>query len=452
MSNNFTQKMPILIIDDNEKLCASLRQSFIERGYIVSYALNGQDALSLYKKNNYYAVVLDVKLGSENGIDVLQKLIEIKKTPVIMLTGYGTIETAVTSIKLGAYDYLNKPVKFEKLLTVVENATRVKKLENENIQLKKRIIDYSSTIITNDIEMKNICKKAAKIAESDLPILITGESGTGKEVLADFVHANSSRAYKEMIKINCASFPESLLDNELFGHDKGAFTGANSSYKGVFEQADGSTLFLDELGDMPLSIQAKILRTMQNHEIRRLGGKENIKVDVRFITATNKNLKTLIENKTFREDLFYRLNSAVLNIPSLRDRKEDIDLLVDYFIHEFKKDKTKTDIEIKEEVKKIFLDYDWPGNVRELKNCVQYALAVSDDDKIELENLPAYMINDKISNTESNVRERIEKKLLLKTLDETGFNKKKTAGILSMSRATLYNKLEKYGIPIDRNK
>lgn len=304
MSNNFTQKMPILIIDDNEKLCASLRQSFIERGYIVSYALNGQDALSLYKKNNYYAVVLDVKLGSENGIDVLQKLIEIKKTPVIMLTGYGTIETAVTSIKLGAYDYLNKPVKFEKLLTVVENATRVKKLENENIQLKKRIIDYSSTIITNDIEMKNICKKAAKIAESDLPILITGESGTGKEVLADFVHANSSRAYKEMIKINCASFPESLLDNELFGHDKGAFTGANSSYKGVFEQADGSTLFLDELGDMPLSIQAKILRTMQNHEIRRLGGKENIKVDVRFITATNKNLKTLIENKTFREDLF----------------------------------------------------------------------------------------------------------------------------------------------------
>lgn len=186
MSNNHTQKIPILIIDDNEKLCASLRQSFIERGYMVSYALNGQDALSHYKKNNYYAVILDVKLGSENGIDVLQKLIEIKKTPVIMLTGYGTIETAVTSIKLGAYDYLNKPVKFEKLLTVVENATRVKKLENENSQLKKRIIDYSSTIITDNIDMKNICKKAAKIAESDLPILITGESGTGKEVLADF--------------------------------------------------------------------------------------------------------------------------------------------------------------------------------------------------------------------------------------------------------------------------
>jgi DNA-binding NtrC family response regulator len=439
----------LLIIDDKVNMCKILTQTFAQLGYETFSATNGPDALDLFTRHPIQVVLLDIMLGAENGIDVLQRLLQSRRTtPVIMITGYASVETAVQSLKLGAFDYIKKPLDFEHLIKIVENAIQVSQLNEENQQLKTHLVDLVPRIITKDSGMLAVCEEAKKLALTNLPVLICGENGAGKEMIADLIHLYSPRNAHKMLKINCAAFPESLLDNELFGHEKGAYTGANTAFKGVFERAHASTLFLDEIGDMPLTIQAKILRTLQNHEIRHLGGNTTITVDVRFIAATNKDVHKLIREEKFREDLFYRLNTAVIHLPPLRERKEDIPLLVEHFLAEYAQTNATRVKRVSEPVREKFSQYHWPGNIRELKNMLNYAAAVSLDETITLDDLPRDFHNVLQQATPGNIREEMEKTLILKMLQKTAYNKKKTAEILNMSRKTLYSRLKKYGIPI----
>ena len=437
----------LLIIDDKIKICKSLAQNFNQRGYTSFYATNSLEGITLFSKHSIDVVLLDIMLGAENGIDVLKQLQLLQpQIPVIMITGYGSIDSAVQSIKLGAFDYVTKPLDFEKLLKLVDNAAHASQLREENQQLKDRVLELSPKLVTRNPKMLKLCEKIKKLAATNLPILITGENGTGKEIIADFIHVNSSRTSRKMHKINCAAFPETLLDNELFGHEKGAYTGADSMFQGIFERADQSSLFLDEIGDMPLTIQAKILRTLQNNEIRRLGGKQTVTVNVRFIAATNRDLEELIADKLFRQDLFYRLNTAMIQLPPLRDRKDDVPLLVEHFLREYVAANACGEKSLSETVMGRFLDYHWPGNVRELKNTINYAAAISADGTIELEDLPPSFSGVEQEEPSENIREEVEKNLILKTLQKTNYNKTRAAVLLKMSRKTLYNKLERYGI------
>lgn len=441
----------ILIIDDKVKLCQSLAQNFDESGYHSFYATNRQEALTYFSGNHIHAVLLDIMLGEEDGIEILKELQLLHKhIPVIMITGYASIGTAVQSIKLGAFDYVTKPLDFDELLEIVENAIKTSRPNEKKGSLKSKDLEESPRLITQNQSILALCHKAKKLAMTDLPILICGENGTGKEIIADFIHANSSRSAQKMHKINCAAFPETLLDNELFGHEKGAYTGADSAFKGVFERVNNSTLFLDEIGDMPLTIQAKLLRTLQTQEIRRLGGEETIKVNVRFIAATNKDLEVLIEQQKFRQDLFYRLNTAMLSLPSLRERKEDIPLLVEYFLSEFSSVSVSRVKNVNPAVLEKFLEYDWPGNVRELKNMLNYSAAISSKDYIDIDDLPPNFIASQQNPSSKNIREDMEKKLIIKMLQKADYNKKRAAELLKMSRRTLYNKLEKYQIIIPK--
>jgi two-component system, NtrC family, response regulator AtoC len=432
----------ILIIDDKVKVCKSLAQNFEHLGYRTMIATSGKEALAAFGAGRIDVVLLDIMLGEESGIDLLKRLQAVDKTvPVIMITAFASVETAVLSLKLGAFDYVKKPLDFDELLMTVEKALEFSKLQEENTNLKSRLRELSATIVTEDPLMIALRNKMEKLAVTDLPILIGGESGTGKEVFADYIHAASSRSARPMVKVNCVALPESLLDNELFGHEKGAYTGADSVFKGLFETADGSTLFLDEIGDMPLGIQAKILRTLQNNEIRRLGGSATIKVDVRFIAATNKDLVELTRKNLFREDLYYRLNAAVLSVPSLRERKGDIPLLVGHFLAEVDGRK-----ELSPEVAARFQAYDWPGNVRELKNVVNYATAMSPNERIEMEDLPAHFLDEGYAAGPADIRQEMERDLIVRILQSTKYNRSRTAEILNMSRKTLYSKMAKYGL------
>jgi DNA-binding NtrC family response regulator len=434
----------ILIIDDKVKVCKSLAQNFEHLGYRAAIATSGKEALAAFGAGRIDVVLLDIMLGEESGIDVLKRLQAVDKTvPVIMITAFASVETAVLSLKLGAFDYVKKPLDFDDLLMTVEKALEFSRLQEENTNLKSRLRELSATIVTGDPLMIALRNKMEKLAVTDLPVLIDGESGTGKEVFADYIHAASSRSARPMVKVNCVALPESLLDNELFGHEKGAYTGADTVFKGLFETADGSTLFLDEIGDMPLGIQAKILRTLQNNEIRRLGGSATIKVDVRFIAATNKDLVDLTRKNLFREDLYYRLNAAVLSVPSLRERKGDIPLLVEHFLSERAVDGRK---ELAPEVAARFQAYDWPGNVRELKNVVNYATAMSLNERIEMEDLPAHFLGQGYAAEPADIRQEMERDLIVRVLQSTRYNRSRTAEILNMSRKTLYSKMAKYGL------
>jgi DNA-binding NtrC family response regulator len=436
----------ILIVDDKIKLCRSLAQNFTQLGYSCHTATNGRQALEELSNNSIDTVLLDIVLGSENGIDLLQRILSIySDMPVIMITGYASIETAVSSIKLGAYDYVQKPLNFDLLLEKVRGAI-VTRCETGG---SKTDNGYSSLtgIITKNRALSELCAKAKRLAGTDLPILIYGEPGSGKEVFADYIHLHSPRAKEKILKINCAAFPESLLDNELFGHEKGAYTGADGICIGLFEKADGGSLFLDEIGDMSLSLQSKILRTLQNHELRRIGGTDTIRVNVRFIAATNKNIESMIREKRFREDLFYRLNVAILSLPTLRERKEDIPLLARHFLEEFTTANKRYIEGFNDEVIDLFYDYKWPGNIRELKNTVHYAAAITKKSHIGTEDLPASFQKINLGAEEpGNIRETMEKNLILMTLEKSKHNKTKAAEILNISRKTLYNKMDKYGL------
>ncbi len=435
----------VLIIDDRERLCESLGASLRERGYRFISAYNGTSALESLAKERVDVVLLDIRLGDENGLGLLPKMLKQNPSlPVVVITGYGTLEIAVESIKLGAFDYLQKPVRIDKLLKVLENALKLSGLEEENRRLRSTA--HGIPIVAESAAMRDLLARAARLASSDLPILIYGESGSGKELVAGYIHENSSRASMTMQTVNCAAFPESLLDNELFGHERGAFTGATSVFRGVFERSQRTTLFLDEIGDMQIGIQAKILRAIQNKEIRRLGGSETIAIDLRFIAATNKNLDAEIAAGKFRSDLLYRLNTATIIVPPLRDRPEDIIPLARHFLGEAGVPGPQNSKRFDAETESILAAYDWPGNIRELKSAVFYAATISMDQSILPSDLPIMATKKGGTPEIGSIRESFEKSLIQRKLLEAGGNKRRAAESLSMSRATLYNKLHKYGL------
>jgi two-component system, NtrC family, response regulator AtoC len=434
----------VLIIDDKEKLCRILAHDFENIGYKAHYALNSREALPYIREKRADVVLLDLRLKDEDGIDILKEIKAIDSSiPVIIMTGYASIETAVDAIKLGAWDYMQKPLPFARVQRVVENALQSSRLSSENAELKNRLSSSTAAYQSMNPGINSLMMKIHKMAETDFPVVFIGESGTGKEIMAEYVHNHSTRASRKMFKINCASFPANLLDNELFGHEKGAYTGANSLYKGIFEQADGGTLFLDEIGDMPLEIQARVLRTLQNSEIRRLGGDKTIKVNVRFIAATNKDLEELIKGKQFREDLYYRLNTAVFRLPPLRERKDDLPGLISNFMKEYGNEKA-----LDSEVRNIINSYFWPGNIRELKNVMNFAMTMSSDEMIRKQDLPPYLTGNENMPAEIPTEdpELLEKEELLEALKKCRYNKKKTAEYLNISRRTIYNRLEKHGL------
>ncbi len=436
----------ILVVDDNYKIYKSLELNLKKEGFLSCDARNFQDAIAIMYSNRPDIILLDLALGEESGLDLLREIQKIDSTiPVIMITGYGTLESAVKAIKLGAFDFLEKPLQFEKLLSTINNALEMTKLKNENRELKEKINVKRGGLITQNEKMLEICDKACKLAVTDIPILITGESGTGKELIADMIHDNSNRRGQSLVKLNCSALSEQLLDSELFGHEKGAFTGAVDSHTGVFEQACGGSLHLDEIGDMAMSTQAKILRAIQYGEIRRIGGATQIKVDVRFIASTNKDLSELIAQGLFREDLMYRLNASCIHLPPLRERKEDIPVLAATFIKEFQYEGEKrrlSDLAIEK-----MLEYDWDGNIRELRNIIRVTLALTDKEIIEADaiNLPKKMMVATNPVLSGNLRSS-ERLLIVDALSSTGNNRSAAASKLGISRKTLYNKIEKYGI------
>lgn len=435
----------LLIVDDNLNVASSLKDNYVHFGFQCDIAQSGIDASNLVLSNHYNCVLLDLKLGSENGLDLLKKFKGIDdKLPIILITGFGTIDTAVEAIKNGAYDYIEKPINFEKLLVITNNAIELMKLKHEISSLSSMM--KKNNIVTQSPKMMQTIENAIILAKTDLPILLLGESGAGKELFAELIHMHSPDCDREMQRVNSASFAESLLENELFGHEKDAYTGASNIFHGVFERAHDSTLFLDEIGDMTLSTQAKILRAIQNKEIRRLGGTESIKINTRFIAATNKKISEMVKEGKFREDLYYRLNSGMLTIPPLRERTEDIPLLVRHFITDHC-EKNSTDPKIvSDEVFDYLIDYSWPGNVRELKSTILYALSLSRTGRIDLSDLPPYIIPEKPNFESADSLPNAEKNLILKTLKKTNYNKTQTAKLLNISRRTLYNKMEVYGI------
>jgi DNA-binding NtrC family response regulator len=439
----------ILVVDDIEKLCKIICKDFALIGYNTFFATTAEEGIKIFKQEKISLVLLDLKLGNANGLDILRKMKKIKRQiPIIMVTGHGTISNAVEAIKSGAHDYITKPVDFEKLKKMVKHAIHLETLKEENEQLKDLLNGRNNnTLLTINDNMLSLLDKLKKFASTDYPVFIEGESGTGKELVAEFLHHNSKRKAKEFFKVNCAAFSESLLDDELFGHNKGAFTGAASDFKGIFERANGSSLFLDEIGDLPLQIQSKVLRTFQNHEIRRLGGDRNILVDIRFIAATNRPIKKLVDEGLFREDLFFRLNTAMIKIPPLRERKNDIPLLSHHFLKEGTKKNGCENMDFDPKVLNFFLDYHWPGNVRELINVINYASTISMSGTIVLDDLPQYMLRD--TNRRILIRSEIEKderEQILAVLESCNHNKSQAAKVLGVSRRTLYNKLEKYGL------
>lgn len=445
----------LLIADDNERVFESLRANFGQFGIHCGYAADRTEIVELLREESFDALLLDVMLGEDNGLEVLAEIqANHPDLPVIVITGYASVESAVEAMKQGAFDYVKKPLDFERLLQLLQNALSLHRLRVENRELRARIEELTPRVTTRNARMQEVLHRAEKLAGTDLPVLIIGEHGCGKEIVADYLHGHSKRSVERMEKINCAAFPESLLDNELFGHEKGAFTGASESFRGIFERAHGGTLLLDEIGDMPLTTQAKILRVLQNHEIRRIGGTETLQVDVRFVAATHQDLPARIAAGEFREDLYYRLNAAVLEVPPLRERSEDVMVLANEFLRECARTHDKPVRSFAAEVLELFLQYPWPGNIRELKNTVNYASALCNGEQLEVSDLPPALQRGAGSDRSATSAERndltpleqAERNLIARTLRKMGNNKKQTAEILGMSRKTLYNRLARYGI------
>jgi two-component system nitrogen regulation response regulator NtrX len=445
----------LLLVDDEKKVLFLLTDALEEHGFNVKSTTTPSEALKIVEKEPIDAVVLDLVMPGINGIETLQSIKKINPhIPVVMLSGHGTIEKAVKSLKLGAYDFLEKPVSSEKIAVCLKNAITQCGLEQdknkllETVQEKYRMIGVSQA-------MKQVFQMIEKIAVTDSPVLITGESGTGKELIARALHLKSPRAAKPFVALNCSAIPGDLLESELFGHEKGAFTGAVDSKPGLFEQAHQGTLFLDEISEMSLHLQPKLLRVLETTEIQRLGGTSSKKIDVRIISATNKNLVQAINEKTFRKDLFYRISVLTVDAPSLRERRDDIPVLADYFVDKSCRHRKKELITFHPHTMELFMEYPWPGNVRQLKNLVEKIVVLSDEKEILPEAVQPYLTlngagvnGTSISREETleEARKRVEKDKLLAKLHTMNWDYKAVAKDLNISRATLFNKMKAYGI------
>jgi DNA-binding NtrC family response regulator len=441
----------ILIVEDEDTLRESLKRIFVKADFSVDTAESAEKALSMLESNIYDVIVSDIILPGEDGIEMLTRVRqELPDQLFIVMTAYASIDTAIKALRAGAYDYIMKPVIHEEIKQVVGNAIRQRHLQVENVLLKREIgksYDFSS-IIGDSPPIKAIIEEVRKISDTKSNVLLLGGTGTGKELFARVIHHNSHRREMPFIPINCSVIPESLLESELFGHIKGAFTGAITSKKGLFEEADGGTIFLDEIGDINPYFQIKLLRVLEDHVIRPVGSTKSLKVDLRIIAATNKELETAVKEETFREDLFYRINTIILKIPALKDRKEDISLLVNHFLKRYSQDLQKHVTSISDEALKRMVNYNWPGNVRELQNVIERAILITDSDKITIGNLPEAMKNiksfQKFSLGKRLSIEDYTKALILEY--QASCTEQQIAAILGITRKSLWEKRKKWGL------
>ena len=441
----------ILIVDDELNTIKVISAILKKDGYDVQSARTAEEAMDKVLKTSFDAVISDFKLPGMNGIELVEELIKNgHNMPVVMLTAYGTIERAVEAMRKGAFNYLVKPVNPDELITVMREASGKHRLMVENIALKAQLKERYSykNIIGKSSVMQDIYNLIDVVAKSDSNVLITGESGTGKELFARAIHMESPRANNQFIPIDCTALSEQLLESELFGYEKGAFTGAYDRKKGQIELANGGTVFLDEIGEIPPGIQKKFLRFLQEREFMRVGGNNRIKVDVRIIAATNRNLEEEVKKGNFREDLFYRLNVVKISVPPLRNRKEDIQLLTAHFLDKFNQKNNKSVRSIDNEVISIFMDYNWPGNVRELENVIERAVVLCQKDILSIAYLPKALRELHESETQKgddlNLFET-ERRLLLRVLEKTSWNQTRTAMILGISRKQLRTKMKNHG-------
>jgi len=449
----------ILIVDDEKNYLVILEALLGSEGYEIITEDSALNALRFIRETDLDLVITDVKMPGMNGMELLE---EAKKRdpelPVIVMTAYGTIEMAVEAMKKRAYDYITKPFRNEELKLTVKKALELYRLKKENRLLHEALSDRYKygNIIGKTKPMLKIYDMIGKVAQSRASVMITGPSGTGKELIAKAIHYNSPRTNRPFISINCGALTETLLESELFGHEKGAFTGAVAMKKGRFEMADDGTLFLDEVGEMPPSLQVKLLRVLQEMEFERVGGTKTIKVDVRILAASNRNLKEDVDQGRFREDLFYRLNVVQIEVPPLKDRIEDIPLLVGHFIEKYRPSR-EGKIELSPEVWKVLYGYGWPGNIRELENAIESALVMSSDESITVGDLPDHLVEKKEEKIDLDRAvplnlplaaglEQLEEKLILRALASANNVQSKAAKMLGISRRMMHYKMKKYGM------
>lgn len=444
----------ILIIDDERNILTSLEGILTDEGYHVFLAESGEEALKIIREDPPYMVLLDIWMPGLDGIEVLKRIRdEAPSIIVIMMSGHGTIETAVKSTKLGAYDFIEKPISMEKLTLLIRHAFDQQRLEEENIALKGKL-EKGYEVVGKSQGMVRLMEQINVAGPTNSRVLITGENGTGKELVARAIHRESQRADKPFVAVNCAAIPDTLIESELFGYEKGAFTGAAVAKKGKFEQADEGTLFLDEVGDMSLATQAKVLRVLQEQEFQRLGSNKKIRVDIRVIAASNKNLEEEIRKGNFREDLFYRLNVIPLTVPPLRERREDIPLLINHFLSLFSQEYTIGHKNISADAMDALCRYDWPGNVRELKNIIERLVIMVPSSTINLQDIPFPIrgnvdIPQPIESDHSSLREAretFEKVYISRKLKENDWNISKTAEVLKIDRTYLYRRIKALNI------
>jgi nitrogen regulation protein NR(I) len=468
----------ILIVDDDKSIRYSLKR-MLEEKYSISTAQNGEEALGRIKETPPDLIIMDIKMPGRNGIDVLKEIKAIDpKSLVVVMTAYGTTETAIEAMKYGAFDYILKPFPIPQMKGLVEKALSLRRMMKQEVVYTPTMREKEGEeerIVGSSSKMQEIYKIVGQIAPSDVTVLLRGESGTGKELFARAIYQHSARSNQPFLPVNCAAIPDTLLESELFGHEKGSFTGASSRRIGKIEQCHGGTIFLDEIGDMSLSTQAKLLRVLQERSFERLGGRETIKVDIRFIVATNKDLEEAIQGGQFREDLYYRLNVVSIRIPSLRERKEDIPELSSYFVKKFNRELKKNVVGIVPSVMEKIASYGWPGNVRQLENVLKRAMVLCQGEwiledqlifekaleKWEAVDLSKKTIEDlldiffeelskaQISSQDLDMISTLERGLILRALQKTQGNQVQAAQILGINRGTLRSKMERYHIKKD---
>lgn len=449
-------KPKILVVDDEASHRKMIEAVLSDEGYEIKQADDGQTAIDAVKKEFYDLVLMDIRMSAVGGIEALKQIKEISPAiPIIIMTAYASVDTAVNALKSGAYDYLTKPLDIDELKILVQKTLRYHQLEKENIYLKERLNDRFdfSNIIGRSPAMKKLFETTALVAPSEATVLIFGESGTGKELIANAIHQNSPRKERPLITVNCAALPETLLESELFGHEKGSFTGAIARKQGRFQLAHHSSIFLDEVAEMAPATQAKILRVLQEREFEPLGSTQTIKVDTRVIAATNKNLEAEIKKGRFREDLYYRLNVVSLEVPPIRERREDISLLADFFLKRYAEKNKRVLKGFTPRAMDLLMRYDWPGNVRELENVVERAVIMARGEMITPAEFPDMLqeLDPEVKATYVNLSpgrtlKDVEKDMIIRTLEETAGNRTHAAKILGISRRTLQLKLKEYGI------
>ena len=445
------KKISILIVDDEESVRDSLYNWFIEDGYRVETAENARKALTLIESDQFDIILADIKMPGMDGLEMLRRIKSIKPDSIIIImTAFATVDTAVKALKDGAYDYVTKPFDPDDLTHLIRNASKQISLEDENETLKKKVITLENVedLIGESDAMKNLLREVESVAQTNSSVIISGESGTGKELVARAIHANSPRKFFPFVSVHCGALTESLLESELFGHEKGAFTGAMYNRKGRFEMADSGSIFLDEIATISPKMQVELLRVLESKTFIRVGGNKEIYSDFRVICATNKDLKNMVEQGSFREDLYYRLNVVNIHIPPLRDRIADIPLLVDYFIKKYCMSMNKPPAAIDPTALKRLQEFNYPGNIRELENMIERAIVVGDGKRITLKDLP---LEKSIVNSSTESLDDFERAFILQILHKYSWNISRTAKALKVDRVTLYNKIKKYGLkPLDQ--